>query len=184
VATGVERLSAQDWERAALRAMAEGGLSAVAVEPLARRLGVTKGSFYSHFADRDALVAAALRRWEQAHVEAFARSMREATAPEQELRSLIGMATGAAKTGTIQGRLLLESDDPRVRAALRRVTEVRLSRLEATFAGLGRSKRQASRRATIAYATYIGLLELAREAPERLRDERALAAELLEILGG
>ena len=39
------RLSAEDWALAALDVIAEQGLAAVAVEPLARRLGVTKGSF-------------------------------------------------------------------------------------------------------------------------------------------
>jgi AcrR family transcriptional regulator len=42
-------------------ALARGGVSAVAVEPLAAELGVTKGSFYSYFPHRDALVAAADR---------------------------------------------------------------------------------------------------------------------------
>ncbi|MET0130567.1 MAG: TetR/AcrR family transcriptional regulator, partial [Stenotrophomonas chelatiphaga] len=35
------RLSAEDWAQAALDLIAEQGVSAVAVEPLARRLGVT-----------------------------------------------------------------------------------------------------------------------------------------------
>ena len=43
------RLSAEDWAQAALDLIAEQGVAAVAVEPLARRLGVTKGSFYWHF---------------------------------------------------------------------------------------------------------------------------------------
>src|SRR5690606_7033358 len=58
------RLSAADWAQAALDVIAEQGVSAVAVEPLARRLGVTKGSFYWHFPSRDALLQAALERWE------------------------------------------------------------------------------------------------------------------------
>ena len=53
------RLSADDWAQAALDLIAEQGVSAVAVEPLARRLGVTKGSFYWHFPSRDALLQAA-----------------------------------------------------------------------------------------------------------------------------
>ena len=59
------RLSPQDWIDAALAAIAAGGLAAVAVEPLAARLGTTKGSFYWHFASRDALLKAALANWEQ-----------------------------------------------------------------------------------------------------------------------
>lgn len=46
------RLSADDWAQAALDLIAEQGVGAVAVEPLARRLGVTKGSFYWHFLAR------------------------------------------------------------------------------------------------------------------------------------
>ena len=61
------RLSAQDWARAALKAIAEGGLAAVGVEPLARTLGVTKGSFYAHYRNRDELITAALEEWERSH---------------------------------------------------------------------------------------------------------------------
>jgi len=179
----VKRLTAEDWERAALDAIASGGLAAVAVEPLARRLGVTKGSFYAHFRDRNELVDATLRRWEEIHVNAFVASMQTTDEPLKRLQALMAMATNAARRGTIQGRLLLESDDPRVRAALKRVTELRLERLEAIFAQLGHSNGAAAHRATAAYAIYIGLLQLAREVPERLVDERALIDELLRVLG-
>ena len=57
------RLGRDDWIRAALDAIAAGGLAAVAVEPLARSLGVTKGSFYAHFSNRDELIEAALEAW-------------------------------------------------------------------------------------------------------------------------
>ena len=68
------RLSADDWAQAALDLIAEQGVAAVAVEPLARRLGVTKGSFYWHFPSREALLKAALERWEQIELEeVFAR---------------------------------------------------------------------------------------------------------------
>src|SRR4029079_495111 len=58
------RLSAADWEQAALDVIAEQGLGAVTVESLARQLGVTKGSFYWHFPTREALLKAALEHWE------------------------------------------------------------------------------------------------------------------------
>ena len=42
-------LSAADWERAALDLIAEQGVQAMAIEPLARRMGITKGSFLLAF---------------------------------------------------------------------------------------------------------------------------------------
>jgi AcrR family transcriptional regulator len=56
--------SAEDWVQAATRALAAQGIDAVRVERLAADLGVTKGSFYWHFADLAALRAAVLATWE------------------------------------------------------------------------------------------------------------------------
>jgi CubicO group peptidase (beta-lactamase class C family) len=54
-----------DWMRAARLALLHGGPASVRVEPLARALGVTKGSFYWHFRDRRELMDALLREWEE-----------------------------------------------------------------------------------------------------------------------
>ena len=62
-------VGSDDWTVAAVGALADGGLAAVAVEPLAARLGATKGSFYWHFASRDAFVAALRERWERTETE-------------------------------------------------------------------------------------------------------------------
>ena len=59
------RLSAADWEHQALEMIAEEGVRAFAVEPLARRMGITKGSFYWHFPNREALLDQALASWEK-----------------------------------------------------------------------------------------------------------------------
>jgi AcrR family transcriptional regulator len=59
------RLEKKDWMRVARLALLEGGQGAVRVETLARKLGVSKGSFYWHFRDREALLEALLREWEE-----------------------------------------------------------------------------------------------------------------------
>lgn len=59
-----QRLGRDDWLGAGRRALLTGGPAAVRVEPLAADLGVTKGSFYWHFADRAALLEALLQEWE------------------------------------------------------------------------------------------------------------------------
>jgi AcrR family transcriptional regulator len=53
-----------EWVGAAASALAQGGVDAVRVEALARGLGITKGSFYWHFTDRQALLDALLDAWE------------------------------------------------------------------------------------------------------------------------
>ncbi|MGH8078705.1 MAG: TetR/AcrR family transcriptional regulator, partial [Lysobacter sp.] len=77
------RLSAEDWAQAALDLIAEQGVAAVAVEPLARRLGVTKGSFYWHFPSRDALLVAALERWEKVEQETVFGKLEAIADPSQ-----------------------------------------------------------------------------------------------------
>ncbi|NCG36142.1 MAG: TetR family transcriptional regulator, partial [Actinobacteria bacterium] len=59
------RLTPNDWTEAALEAMARTGTTGVNVEQLAKSLGTTKGSFYHHFKNRQALLDAALGRWEE-----------------------------------------------------------------------------------------------------------------------
>ncbi|MEY3069401.1 MAG: hypothetical protein RLZZ456_1100, partial [Pseudomonadota bacterium] len=67
--TEKNRLTSGDWQQAALDALSEGGLQNIAIEMIAKRLGVTKGSFYWHFESRDALIQAALELWESQEQE-------------------------------------------------------------------------------------------------------------------
>ncbi|MBE0454805.1 MAG: TetR family transcriptional regulator [Roseovarius sp.] len=60
------RLTRDDWLAAGLAALAEAGPAALGAEPLARRIGTTKGSFYWHFADVPSFSAALLSRWQDA----------------------------------------------------------------------------------------------------------------------
>jgi len=182
MARRVKQLTTEDWERAALQAISEGGLAAVAVEPLARRLGVTKGSFYAHFHDRDELVLAALGRWEQIHIDSFTAVVDAHQDPAERLKALIELATSAVRGRTIISKLLPAGEDPRVSAALRRISQFRIAHLESILRELGVPRVTAAHRATIAYAAYIGLLQLAQEVPERLASERTLVRELLDLL--
>ena len=57
------RLDKRDWLDAALAELAGGGINAVAIEKLAARLGVTRGSFYHHFHNREQLLREMLDYW-------------------------------------------------------------------------------------------------------------------------
>lgn len=58
------RLTREDWLLTGLAALCEGGPGALGAEPLARRVGATKGSFYWHFDDVPDFHAALLALWQ------------------------------------------------------------------------------------------------------------------------
>lgn len=154
-----KRLSADDWTREALEQVAEAGVASVAVEPLARRLNVTKGSFYWHFPSRDALLQAALERWERDEQTAYGalESIKNAGA---RLRALFQLITQHNKTHIIYSELLKAGEHPAVQAVLAHVLERRIGFLFSSFRQAGLSQKDALNRARMTYAVYVGFLQL------------------------
>lgn len=142
----------------ALAALAEGGLAAVAVEPLAARLGATKGSFYWHFASRDALVAAMLERWERTDTE----DVITAIEAEPDLVARLRLLLTHALDGGARVELALQpsATHPLVAPVLARVTRVRLDYLTTVFTGLGFDPGTARERSVLAYTAYLGHAQL------------------------
>jgi AcrR family transcriptional regulator len=62
-------LQPDNWIRAAFVRLASEGIESVRIELLARDLGVSKGSFYWHFRDREDLLTCVLDRWEADEVD-------------------------------------------------------------------------------------------------------------------
>ncbi|MFI2614093.1 TetR/AcrR family transcriptional regulator [Streptomyces sp. NPDC018584] len=176
------RLSADDWADAALTAIGEGGLAAVAVEPLAVRLGTTKGSFYWHFANRDALVEAALDRWAQLHTEGMITQVEAEPDVRKRIRLLFAEAITAAASGPLEVSLLATAEHPQVAAALRKVTERRLAYVAELFAALGFPEAEARRRGLLAYSVYLGHTQLGHAVPSVVPAGEELGAYLDEGL--
>ena len=154
------RLSADDWAQAALDLIAEQGVAAVAVEPLARRLGVTKGSFYWHFPSREALLQAALERWESVEQEAVFGALERVPDPRERLRALFRMVAHEYQSHVIYSALLKALDHPSVQPVIDRVSKRRLDYLTASFRQTGLGREDALHRARLTYAAYVGFLQL------------------------
>jgi AcrR family transcriptional regulator len=141
----------------------------VAVEPLAVRLGATKGSFYWHFRSRDELIAAALQLWRQASTTAVIERLEAAAVPpEERLRQLITHVFAPPARTSADLALLADADHPLVAPALADVTEQRLGYITTLFRQLGFPPARARRRALLAYSAYLGQLQLLRSAPNLL----------------
>ena len=158
----VERtsLTPSDWEQAALELIAEKGLSGLAVEPLARRLGITKGSFYWHFPNRDELLDAALQRWESQDQANLQRALSADQQPAERLATFVWATTRQTLTHRIYAALCAAPEDPRVRPVLARVSQRRLTYLSNAFAEMGLSRVAAGQRARLVYTAYLGYLQL------------------------
>lgn len=162
-----QSLSAETWAAAALDAIASGGLEAIAVEPLARKLNVTKGSFYWHFANRDALLKAALELWEQQETDDVIAGLEKEPDPYTRIVNLFKRANSSYKAGRLYLALAAASDDVRVCETVQRVSERRLAYLEQCYRALGMDAEQAPLWATFAYATFIGNQQVHRDTPNR-----------------
>ena len=154
------RLSAADWERAALDLIAEQGLAAVAVEPLARRLSVTKGSFYWHFPSREALLKAALERWEKLDQETDFDQIEAIADARERLQQLFVRTSRELRSHVIYSQLLKAMDHDLVQPVIERVSTRRINYLLTGYRALGMSRRDALNRARLAYAAYVGILQL------------------------
>jgi len=156
------RLSADDWAQAALELIAKEGVNALAVESLARQLGVTKGSFYWHFPSRDALLCAALERWEKLEQEiAFIPLRKHVPDPRERLRQLIGMIADERTytTHIVYAALMKASDHPCVIPVLERIAQQRIDYLVAIFREMGLPEDTALYRSWLVYTAYIGFLQ-------------------------
>jgi AcrR family transcriptional regulator len=173
-ASAQRRLTREDWITAALGAIADGGLAAVGVEPLAARLGATKGSFYWHFENRDALLEAAIRRWEKETTTDVAAEITTAhDAPASQFRRLVASVIERAEQDRVGPALLASAAHPAVAAALERVTAARLNLIATVLRRLGFPPGEARRRALLAYSAYLGHGQLAHSTPRVLPATKA-----------
>jgi len=178
-------LSKDDWVRAALFAIADGGAAAVAVEPLAARLGATKGSFYWHFRNREQLIAEALELWEREGTDDVIAELAPVPDPVERLRRLLEIAIGSEDddaAGQADVGLLAAANDPVVGPVLSRVADKRLDFLERIFREIGFAAGESRQRARIAYGAFLVWFELRRVAPHRTPLGRERAAYERAIL--
>ena len=156
-------LSAEDWKREALELIAELGVQALAVEPLARRMGITKGSFYWHFSSREALLGQALTRWEEHDSRNLNSALGEISDPRDRLVSFFRRVGREKLTHEVYSELCAAAGHPQVEPVLERVAQRRMKHLSTAFEELGMDPQIASNQARLAYSVYLGFLQLQKQ---------------------
>lgn len=162
-------LTPDDWAKAAFRAIARGGIDAVAVEPIAVELGATKGSFYWHFKNRNALIDAALDEWERRLTERVIDGLEAEPDPAHRLRKLLAAAFQlSAVDRAAEAALLASPNHPAVRRRVRHVSERRITYMAQQLEALGWAPLDALDRAVLLSYLYIGNLQTTHAAPKAI----------------
>ncbi|MDP9326068.1 MAG: TetR/AcrR family transcriptional regulator [Candidatus Dormibacteraeota bacterium] len=164
-----------------MEAIVAGGVASVAVEPLAVRLGATKGSFYHHFPNRDALIVATLDEWERSQTEAVIERVELIPDPGERLRAVLAAAFSDRPGGLRDAAVYASATHQLVRPTVKRVTDRRLRYFTERYVQLGFSRPRARRRAVLLYQSYLGLFSTIRLGLADLTDAE-LAAHAHEVL--
>jgi AcrR family transcriptional regulator len=169
------RTPRDNWVKEGLRALAAGGPDAVRVEPLARKLGVTKGGFYWHFDGRQALLEEMLDTWERVMVdEVIERVEAGGGDARARLRRLFTLGTSDEVRSLIKIDLAIRDWSRRDRAVarrLRRVDNRRMDYMRSLFGEFCPDEGEVEARCMLAFALFVGPPFMAADHGARTRAE-------------
>jgi AcrR family transcriptional regulator len=176
------RLTAQDWLDFALRTLAREGFDALKADVLARKLGVSRGSFYWHFTDLAAFHVCVIEYWKKLATDAIIADIERHESREVRLDALLRHAFGRGAIVEIRMRAWAENNAGAARA-LGDIDRRRRDYIEQLLVEAGTAPALAATRAQLLYWVYLG----AAWSRTKLTGERLdrTVAELKQIaLGG
>ncbi|WP_374400939.1 TetR/AcrR family transcriptional regulator [Niveibacterium sp.] len=154
-------LDRKAWIQAATDALAEEGLAGLRVEVLAKRCGVTKGSFYWHFRDRQELLDEVLNLWKDGRIRDVSKQARgEPGKPLEQLVRVIDVYSSSRNRRGIQIELAVRDwarRDPKAAKVVEEVDQWRLKSAKDLFIASGMGAQEAASRSLLLYAYSFGL---------------------------
>ncbi|CAM4089163.1 Bacterial regulatory proteins, tetR family [Mycobacterium basiliense] len=159
--SGNGRLTVDDWVQAGFEILAAEGLTALKLDQLCARLGVTKGSFYWHFEDMEGYRRTLVTSWAQLHDSDRQQvdRMRELP-PQQRLAAMMALLVRPRLYKLERAMREWARSDESVEAAVMKADRQMLKATRQAFCDYGFDNDEAERRATTAFATGIGLLHM------------------------
>jgi AcrR family transcriptional regulator len=173
-----DQLSAKDWLDQGLKTLAISGFTALKAEPLAKAMGVSRGSFYWHFADIGAYHAAILKHWREVAAEQIIANL-EAAADHDNPLALLLRRTFSSKLALERAVRSWATVDSVARTAVQATDRRRLGYVERLFERSGLSSDVARSRAQIFYWAFLGYALSDKPLPRA--KQQAVLEELLRI---
>lgn len=149
-----KRLTAQDWVDFALQTLARDGFEALKADVLARKLGVSRGSFYWHFTELADFHARVIAHWRRTATDAIIADLEGAP---RAARLDILLRRAFSHSGALELRMRAWADhNAQAADALRDIDRRRCAYIERMLADEGVAPEIATMRAQILYWTYLG----------------------------
>src|SRR3954470_2639705 len=173
-----EQLSARDWLDQGLETLVKSGFTALKAEPLAKAMGVSRGSFYWHFADIAAFHAAILKHWSEVATEQVIAGL-EATPKDRSALAVLLRGAFSSRPALENAVRTWATVDAGARAAVQAIDLRRIGYIEVLLKQAGLSAEVARARAQILYWTFVGYA-LSEHALPKAR-QQAVLDELLRM---
>jgi AcrR family transcriptional regulator len=151
----VSRFNKEDWLSLGADLLGKEGPDALTLERLTKAAGRTRGSFYHHFANREAFLTGLMDWWRQRAIDSLAARIQAAPGPET-LRSILRAVPSEWDAAFERGIRRLAVSEPVVKDALINIDETRIAGLAATIALLRPDVEDPRSLAFIQYAAVIG----------------------------
>ena len=154
--TSAQRLNRQDWLENALTVLSKKGRAELSIQGLSAALGVSRGSFYWHFKDRNHFIHALLKYWyEEFSAGTPAAVERDGGTAEERLARLMRLVYDQGLTRHDLTIRSLATLDPQFSRTVRKADRFRLDFIQSLFVEMGFAKNEVRirARACLAYMT-------------------------------
>jgi AcrR family transcriptional regulator len=155
------QLDRGNWIESAIEVLARDGLGGLRIEVLAKRCGVTKGSFYWHFKDRQDMLTAMLEYWKEGRIRDIEKTTSVTPGREREQLHFAIEVYGASRNRKGMAIELAVRDwarhDPQAATFVEAVDLYRLECTRKLFVATGMTDAEAKSRSLLLYACVFGL---------------------------
>ncbi len=177
-------LTPETWIEAATGVLVDQGIDHVRVDLLAQRLGVTRGSFYWHFKDREDLLRRVLQAWRETATENLTARLESAHEdPMAQLRDVISLpfrGRAAARAARIELAIRAWARrDQMARFAVDEADASRIGYIAQVFSSLGFTVMEARSRAFLLYSYVVSESLMPTLSTKAQKDEHRRFAERL-----
>jgi AcrR family transcriptional regulator len=174
-------LQPDDWVRAAFARLSTEGIESVRIELLARDLGVSKGSFYWHFQDREELLGKMLDRWEGDETEWLGATVVTPRAAARWAQFIEHCADPSRARLEAALRAWARRDE-RVATRISAIEKKRAKHIASVLRDIGFTPELAESWAEIALLVYLGWLDRATRDLEFQVSGRSLSESLSDLI--